>query len=295
MESLGHQVIRIQEDADSWVKTINLAGGADVFFWTQTYGMAATWSKTEAASSVKALNTTLPTVSFHLDIWRGLNREHQIAEEPFFHLNHVWTADGDDPEDWARRGVNHHWLRPAVYGAECYPGTPQDRFRSDVAFVGSWRGGYHKEWWPQREALLNFLRRQFRNRFTCWPQGPAVRGRELNDLYASTKVVVGDHCFADRKDRYCSDRLFETVGRGGFLVYPATPALSEDMVDFRHLRYFSHGDFGMLRTIILEALRDEPWRRDIVKQGQAHVRAHHTYADRVQEILDDLRAKGELR
>ena len=49
-------------------------------------------------------------------------------------------------------------------------------------------------------------------------------GVDINNLYASARVMVGDSCFAGA-DRYWSDRVPEVLGRGGFLIFPKTPGL----------------------------------------------------------------------
>lgn len=293
MESLGHRVVRLQEDAVPWDATVDACTAADVFWWTSTYGYARSWPEVEARAAVDKLNGMLPTVSHHLDLWAGLDREDQLATEPFFRTRWVFTADGDHQEVFAAHGIRHLWMPPAVLREECHPGTPRPRLRADVAFVGSWQGGYHGEWWPRRRAMLDRLRARYGRRFACWPRGRAVRGRELNDLYASVKVVVGDSCLADRVEWYFSDRPFETVGRGGFLVMPRIPALADMLTDGEHLAYHDPGDLDDLCRVVDHWLARPEERRRIAAAGQAHVRERHTYADRVSSILDILADAGD--
>lgn len=286
IEQLGHTVVRIQEDADSWDATLEKAAGADLFLWTQTYGFAHRWSHADAVTALDKLSAGMPTVGIHLDLWWSLEREHQVREEPFFqHTGFMFTADGDHDQQWAGAGVHHHWSPPAVYGPECTPGTARPQYRSDVAFVGSWRGGYHDAWWPQRKALLDTLERGYGRRCRFWPQRAAVRGQALNDLYASIKVIVGDSCFADRSDRYFSDRAFETVGRGGFLVMPWIRGLAEMLHDGEHCRYFPPGDHAEMRRLLDHYVAHDDDRERIRRAGQEHVRQNHTYARRLENVL----------
>lgn len=286
LEELGHHVVRVQEDQDSWEDTVEAAEGADVFLWTQTYGFAHQWDRTNAIAALEHLGEGMPTVGLHLDLWWGLERSHQVREEPFFqHTQFMVTADGDHDADWVEAGVHHHWSPPAVYGGECFPGTPRPQFRSDVAFVGSWRGGYHDAWWPQRKAMLDHLQRWYGLRLKLWPRQHAIRGQALNDLYASTKVVVGDSCFASTSDRYVSDRPFETVGRGGFLIMPWIRGLAEMLIDGEHCRYYPPGDHVEMRRLIDHYLRHDDERERIRKAGQEHVAQEHTYARRLDDVL----------
>lgn len=293
IEALGHQVVRIQEDEQSWDDTVAEAAAADLFLWTQTYGFAHLWDSPDAITALEFLRlANIPTVGLHLDLWWGLEREHQVAEEPYFqHTQYMFTADGDHDDRWIDAGVHHHWSPPAVFGPECTPGTARPQLRSDVAFVGSWRGGYHDAWWPARKAMLDALQRRYRQRVRFWPRGHAVRGPALNDLYASVKVTVGDSCFADRSDRYFSDRPFEAVGRGAFLVMPWIRGLAEMLVDGEHIRYFPPGDHAEMIRLVDYYLAHDDERERIRRAGQAHVAQNHTYAVRMEDLLETVFAE----
>lgn len=286
LETLGHVVGRHQEDAIPWSQTVEACRNADLFLWTSTYSMAHKWNQDVAHEVVRGLNALLPTAALHLDLFFGLNRATQVTTEPWFKLLHVFTADGDHEPEFQAAGVNHHLLLPAVYHAECDPGHPDDEFHSELAFVGGWQGGYHKEY-SFRHDLVRWLVANYGSRCAFWPQGGhVVRGKRLNDLYASVKVVVGDSCFASTARSYTSDRLFETVGRGGFLVYPRIPAAAAALEGGKHCMFYTPGDFDSLRRAIewsLVMTHDE--RQQIREAGQMHVREHHTYLNRLEELL----------
>ena len=78
-----------------------------------------------------------------------------------------------------------------------------------------------------RSRLVKWLRKNYDRQVKFWPEPNqhAVRGDDLTDLYASVKVVVGDSCLVPKPDgspmtHYCSDRIPETLGRGGLLLHP---------------------------------------------------------------------------
>jgi hypothetical protein len=153
-----------------------------------------------------------------------------------------------------------------------------------VAFVGS-GAGYHDEW-PHRQELLAFLRDTYGDRFAKFggPEGPTIRGRDLNDLYASAKVVVGDTlALKGRRTAYWSDRVYETIGRGGFLIMPRISKLVEEIPD---LPTFEFGDFGEL-AIHVDYWLAHPEKREALRAKlQAHVREHCTYTQRSRELLE---------
>src|SRR5207302_4255106 len=111
----------------------------------------------------------------------------------------------------------HHFLWPRVYEPEVYL-LELPRKQHEIIFVGSWRN-YHSEW-EYREKLVRWLMQTYGNRFEIWgSQGKGlVRGAELNRLYASTAITIGDTLCKDFKhERYISDRVMEGLGRGAFM------------------------------------------------------------------------------
>ena len=123
-----------------------------------------------------------------------LTESQTYTVRPFFDVDLLFTADGGHDPEWLEAGVNHVWSPPAVSAQEAHPGEPRDEYRSKLGFVGSWRG-YHREW-PQRQQLIKWAQRTYGSRFRPWPAAgnPAIRGKDLRDLYASIDVVLGDSC-----------------------------------------------------------------------------------------------------
>lgn len=177
-----------------------------------------------------------------------------------------------------------------MFAPECYRAEPVEALRQDVIFVGSY--GYHKEW-PYRQQLLNWLAATYGSRFTHYDHASHMRGHRLNQLYASAKIVVGDSCCLGFTGRdYWSDRVPETLGRGGVLIHPWIKGLDDDYQDSVHLRLYAYGDFAGLKDRIDELLHDAD-RERIRLAGHAHVKAHHTYTHRVQQMLDIIQREAQ--
>lgn len=244
----------------------------------------------------------IPTASFHLDLFHGLaspkgtagiQRNRYPFDHPMFRAAFNFTADGGHDEWWRDAHVNHHWLPPAVSEWECELGTYREEFASDVAFVGSWQGHYHPES-THRPALVAFLRDTYGKRCKFWPHpryngGHAIRGQDLRDLYASVKVVVGDSCMIGMQPipRYCSDRIPETLGRGGFLLHPWTEGITDDCWQAGvHLMCWEAGDWDGLRRAIDTFVDDRSHRQVVAAAGRLHTIAHHTYTNRVRTMLE---------
>ena len=135
---------------------------------------------------------------------------------------------------------------------EAVTGFPLDRYRSTIAFVGSHDGGYHQEH-QHRHELVGWLRTNYRNdcRFFPEPGQHAVRGQDLQDLCASVDVVIGDSCFAGTGlPNYWSDRIPETLGRGGLLVHPYVPGLEDH---FNLIRFDDPSTFAGGNLVVWDA------------------------------------------
>jgi hypothetical protein len=283
LEAMGHEVLRLQENAVGWEVVVDVASRCDLFLWTTT------WNRDPegAFAALKELRARcVPTAGLHLDLYFGTGRESQVHEHPFFRCEHVFTADGGHDAEFAAAGVNHHWSPPAIYAPDVETGTPDGMYACDVAFVGSYPYP-HPEHAQERARLIRFCQSEWGGRFRLWRGG--VRGRALADLYSTAKVVIGDSCLAGKVPRYWSDRIPETLGRAGFLLHPWVEGIDEHYTDGEHLRLFEAGDFGQVRGIVRHYLADEQERRTIARAGQAHVREHHTYDHRLRALIETVR------
>lgn len=314
LERLGHTVEPLQEDErDTWVNAVAhlesssvFAADPDLVLWTRT---GWDWPHTPAeltheearAWQLRLLDACqakrTPTVGFHLDRWWGLDREGQLDDEPFFRCDLVCTAEGGRP--WADRGINHLWTPPGVLLAECErPVGPraQHRWRGvQVAWVGSWRS-YHPEWQPYRQALVDHLLDWYGpRRAVILPRpGQPLRGSELTDLYGTVPVIVGDSCLAGGATHYWSDRVPETIGRGGFLIHPEVDGLGDHYAPGAHLATYPLGDWDALHATIEAVLHDPETRAGVARAGRGHVMACHTYEARMTQVLAACQERGLL-
>lgn len=303
IEDAGHRAIRCQERDSVWreVPALAAAEGADLVLWTRTFGLDRDLDA-QVAGIAKLRDAGITSAAIHLDKWWDLPRADQLTTEPWFHVDHVFTADGGNDAGWARLGINHHWSPPGVVRSECHRGSWRAQVSSDIAFVGShtfeydqgqqrWLG-YHPEW-AHRRQLVRWLRHQYGDRVRFWPSGGRqVRGQMLADVYASTRVLIGDSCMVSPGGRYWSDRIPETLGRGGFLLHPNTAGLGEQYTLGEHLVTWDVGDWDKLHQLIEHHLnpRHDDERRQIASAGQAHVVAEHTYTRRVEQMLATIAA-----
>ena len=311
LANAGVRVLKFQED-DRGIASVGsllsrAANPVDFILWTRTRWGADIQDDLNRQARLTlrlARSRGIPVVGYHLDIWWGLKRETEVSTEPFFDVDLLVTADGGHDDRWEATGVNHLWMPPAVSRRQAEVGTPRDEFRSPIAFVGSHDGGYHPEH-EHRHQLVQWLRQNYRRDCAFWPQPGrhAVRGVDLQDLYASVDVVVGDSCFAGTGlANYWSDRIPETIGRGGFLLHPHVPGLDRHFAmlehdepvtyDTGHVAIWEAFDWEGLGELIEWSLARSGERREVAMRGRQHVLEHHTYEVRMRQLIEALVERG---
>lgn len=303
LERNGVEVARVQEDApEQWTDTLKVLRdrAVDFVLWTHTPGFwgAPTlwphWSDINYRMLDTAKRQGIPTIAYHLDRYWGLGWEReQIMGRPFFSCDYVFTADGGHDDEFHEAGINHHWLPPAINERYCYLAEPDPRYAFDIVFVGGWYNYGHTEW-THREGMIAKVREWYGERFRCLPKqgAPRITMDELNTIYASAKVVLGDSCLVPYPDgrpmvRYCSDRIPETMGRGGILVHPFVEGITGPV--FLH-ESWPLGDWTALKqtldcTIDLTTPEHaQAWRESNIER----IKVEHTYTKRMAYVIEEV-------
>ena len=276
LESMGHQVDRLQENDVDIDMIVHTANQANLFLWTRTRG----WLRCNGKEMLRRIRVT--TASYHLDLYCKISRQLEIPNDPWWRTDVVFTPDGGSDAFWKEHRINHVYQKAGVFKPECY--IPKVPLITDVVFVGSY--GYHEEW-PYRPRLVDYLRETYGDRFKKYGNPETtVRGDKLNHVYAGAKVVVGDTlCPGFDHPNYWSDRVYETLGRGGFLIHPWIKGMQEEFIDGVHLCYYEYGDFKELKRLIDYYVTHDKEREDIRLTGHYHVKENCTYDDRLQTAL----------
>lgn len=289
LESLGHTVHRLQEGKATAEQIFLYGEKSDLVVFIHTHGWK-TPGKTELWKVLDWLkDKNVPTITYHLDLWFGLNRQKDLEEDKFYSsIGHFFTVD-KKMADWFNENtsVKGHYLQAAVYEPECYEDNKAGLV-NDVIFVGS--RGYHPEW-QYRPQLIDWLKKSYGDKFKHFGNDGlgVVRGEALNQLYGSSKVVVGDTlCLNFDYPYYWSDRVYETMGRGGFIIHPYIEGMEEHFEDGKHLIFYEYGDFNDLNFKINYYLENDTEREAIRKAGFEHVKKNHTYTNRWRTIISEL-------
>lgn len=288
LEILGHKVIRMQETEATAEEISKQASNSDLFIWIHTHGWRTPGRHDMSTVLLYLKKHNVPTMTYHLDLWFGLQRQKDLEEYPVYkEIDHFFTVD-KQMSDWfnSETNVKGHYIPAGVYHQECF--LKEYKKTRDVIFVGSKK--YHPEW-QYRPQLISWLEDTYKNKFEHYGNGgiKSVRGDQLNKLYSSTKIVVGDTlCIGFNYPDYWSDRIYETMGRGGFIIHPYIKGLEKEFQDKKHLVFYEYGNFDQLKELIDYYLVHDEEREAIRKAGHELVKNNYTYKNRWEQILKEL-------
>lgn len=289
LQRMGHEVTGVQENETSQAELDYLINSHnwDLFLFTRT------WNCLVNLDHLNLLHERgIPSISYHLDLYVGLKREEGLDSDPFWRTDYVFSPDGSDSaaEVFKNKGINHFYMRPGVFEPECFivEATPVH----DVCFVG---GGtptgegaeYGHIEWPYRGRLLKFLKETYGDRYHKFGYpNETVRNERLNFVYATHKIAVGDSlCLDFTHPYYWSDRAYETIGRGGFLIHPWIKGMDEEFKDGETIVYYNYGDFEELKNLIDYFIEHDEERERIRRNGHEFVKRNATYTNRLTDML----------
>lgn len=279
-QDLGWNVQHLPARSIPTADVVRACKGADMLIWARTHGHVPDGDIGRMLCEIEDAGTA--TVALHLDLYWGIpRREQQIGVDPWWSCQWVFTADGGHQEQFLARGVNHRWLPPPL-GRRWLGRSPADRrrFPGRVVFVGSYVPDIHG---PHRANLLKWARRRWAFQFQQYGRGRPVWGADLGTLYASAEVVLGDSAPADR---YWSDRVVCTLGRGGLLAHPRVEGMPGLGFTDEVMLLYERGDLVGLgeRIDSLSAAR----RREMTDAAITLVGERHLWEHRLRDIQQEV-------
>lgn len=288
LRNLGHEVFPLQEQATSSEKILEQGLNSDLVVFIHTHG----WETPGEPLSVvfkKLKKKKIPVITYHLDLWFGLQREKDLKDDFYKELSYFFTVD-KLMADWFNENtkVKGYFIPAGVYDQEVKMMKPQQVGYS-IVFTGS--GTYHPEF-PYRTELISFLKQTYGRKFIHIGndgQVSARHGLELNQIYRNAKITVGDTLnIGFNYPYYSSDRLFEQTGRGAFTIYPHIKGIDDWFVDGKEIVTYKHGDLEDLKQKIDYYLNAADEREAIRLAGHLRTANQHTYKHRWTEILNEV-------
>lgn len=281
-ESLGHEVVRKQPTKTTITELKELLKEKFDFIL-----LSKGWFEDEETATRLIKESGIKTVGWFWDLCWNTPREWLLKDHHLFKADYVFTTDGGD-WDWSKYNINHSVIRQGIYEPEAIEGKVKKEYEYDVVFVGT---NCHKAEfdWNHRGDLLNFLKKYYGSRFKHFGTDDGIRNLDLNDVYASAKVVVGDSVDSPF---YWSNRVYETIGRNGFLVFPKVEGIETEFTPYKHFIPYEYSNFEQLAEIVDYYIAHKEERDKIRKAGFEYCKEHHTYTHRCQKLLDYLKDNG---
>lgn len=221
------------------------------------------------------------TVSWLFDLYHDLPKEmgcqRSIKDNPFY-ADRVFMSDGGEV------GIQKETLRQGIHGPEAVLGRAN--VDHDVVFIGS-------DTYFGRHKMIEFLKDTYGDRFAHYGIGgkPEVRGIELNNLIAGSKVVVGDSVYSPN---YWSNRIYEVIGRGGFLLHPKVEGIDKEFEHYKHFIPFERGNFEQIKEIVDYYISHDKEREKIRLAGFKYCKENYKYEDRCKILLQKVTGTKEL-
>ncbi|MEJ7809995.1 MAG: glycosyltransferase [Gemmatimonadaceae bacterium] len=245
----------------------------------------------------KCLGLTLETVA---ELVRGRRSALWYLDAPYYavperadiahtigagRLADVFFVSGFEAE-WRKLGLNAVFL-PAAADRDIVPAAPQPAYAADLTFTGS-------SYDTARAEFLVALSRRFRVKvwgddWAAWRDrldwgGRKVVEREFAAVCSSSAIMLGLlPGVARAATTYASDRMWVTGLAGGFYLGQGSPGVDRLLLDGVHCAWFTDFDSCVRQAERYLAAPGE--REDIRRRGEAFMRRHHTFDERVPHLL----------
>lgn len=266
-EVLDHEVCRIYEGGTSKdvIEQLDFFG-PDLVLWTKLM--------VPQAPRIREYCRKYKTVCWVFDLYWGYEREYRMKNHAAFTADYVFTTDGGHQKEFEEAGINHKCIRQGIYKQECFYYPPEAK--DMVVFVGS-ENPLH----GHRQKQMSYLEQEYGKQFKWIGRNNTdeMRGLKLNELYSTVKVVVGDSVYSPY---YWSNRVVETLGRGGLLIHEEVPGLKDE---YPYILTYPRGDFYTLKSMIDFYFIHEEERQKVIKQNFEWVRSHYTMEKKCAELL----------
>jgi hypothetical protein len=268
-ETLGHEVQRIPENTD-----LQHAAGQIIEFRPKF----VLYCKLNSQGNVRQFLADMKsfkilTVCWVFDLYWGYAREFRL-NGPSFEADYVFSTDGGHQKEFEELGINHYLLRQGIYDPECLLYAPERPY--GVGFVGSINPIY-----PKRQELLQRLHESYPGfKWVGRLDTNEMRGLQLNEFYRYVKVLIGDTVYSPN---FWSNRVVETLGRGGFLIHQDVEGIKEE---YPYLVTYEKDNYADLKAKIEYYLEHEDERRDLIKKNHEWVKSRYLASHKCQELID---------
>ena len=200
-------------------------------------------------------------------------------------LSQTFFVSGFEAE-WKALGLRAKFL-PAAADRDIRPVAQKKQFRSDVSFIGT----------GNDSARANFLLKIAKKYdLKVWGKGwenwrkplnwggRMVEGKQFAAVCSSSSISLGiDSVRTKSGGIYTSPRTWMVILAGGFYLGHGTPGITEMLREGDHCAWYDDVDSCLSK--IGYYLKNSASRERIRREGQVFVREHHTFDQRIHNLL----------
>ena len=152
-------------------------------------------------------------------------------------------------------------------------GKPRKEYENEIGFTGQVYGN--------RDIFTMALDKKYGKKFRTYQN---IFGDDFYDLMQSVKIFISPKFPAN--DYYWSNRIYMTLGAGGFLIHPYCKGLEDEFVAGEHYEDYKTQD--ELFAKIDYYLKHEDERKKIAEAGHKYCINNYSYTNRVKKLLDEV-------
>lgn len=277
LRSLGHRVICINEERDTY-------GTAD----EKAYDIRADmllFHKWHGEHTLSCLKGRTPRVMWYWDLVnqndplterRDLQRKAWMART-LPHIDLGFMSDGDFIKQSGYDNLVHFFQ-----GAdERVIGRSEASSNHEILFTGIRKGG------ARRMSFVEEMKQRYRGRFTNVENG--VHGEELKYLISSARICVAPD--APVTDLYWSNRVYLTLGFGGFLLHPYCEKLAEHYDHGEEIIFYRSREELHSHIVYYMHRNTDSIKNEIRAKALARTLSEHTYRHRCERMLEICRQR----
>lgn len=220
--------------------------------------------------------TKVTTVTWLWDLFFGFPGGRVFPKQARY-SDYVFSTDGGHDIDWVNMGINHQVLRQGIHHPDAFMHPP--KYKYDIVFIGN---TYRIAAYSERLSILGSLRKRYGRRFRIECN---IRGADLNKFLSQSRIVVGHSIDSPH---YWSNRIYEVLGRGGFLLHPHTEGLEEEFKEGVHYVGYDRDNPNDLFAKIDHYLKATDEQEAIRERGHALVKEFYTYETRCRELIEKI-------
>ncbi len=191
-------------------------------------------------------------------------------------------------EEFRKLGINAYFLPQATDPGIYFPMVPEEKYRCDVAFMGSWK--------PGRQEILEEINKEFflkvygngwdseEAKNTTFSKNPPVYLKEFNVACASAKTILNITPSKDWPiyEKTFSQRVYMVMAAGRYLVTDKIPGMPLIWLS-------NYENLSELKKLLSLTIADNNLRYNVGTRAREEIIKGHTYHHRIVEMLKCMR------